>query len=573
LAAASVLILASAVAVTLWRLRAPALSPPTVVQLTSERWAGAGSFSPDGTQIAYASAGEDGANWDIWLKIVGEAEARRLTTDPAAEEYPAWSPDGTQVAFLRYHSGITRGLTFSATGAIHLVSPLGGPARRLSDFPARLQLSWSPNGRWLAAAKARLGSDPPGGVFLISVATGEARPLTLPKPLAFDLSPSFSPDGRTLAYLSCEGLEGSPACDVYLQSVDSELRPQGAARPLTRRQLGQSLGLAWTRDGRSIVYGGLWRVPANGSAPPERLEQASGGRAPSSAGSRDRLVFVRRVGEADIYRLPLGGSPAPVVQSTFMELQPQYSPDGRRIALVSGRAGSGNEIWLADTDGANLARLTRGPGRAQEYPGWSPDARSIVFQSLTNDGHADVWTIGVDGSGLRQVTHDAANETTPSWSRDGRLIYFTSNRTGRFEIWRVAKDGGAEEQVTREGGGFPRESLDGQALYYTRGWGSGDGPLLSRPTAGGEERTILPASPSSATPSPRGLFFHGCGSLEAGISGSHLRFWDAATEQDRPVTKLQADFIAGLSVSPDGQSILYGRGSSTSDLMMIENFR
>ena len=72
-----------------------------MVQLTSERWAGSGSFSPDGTQIAFASAGDDGANWDIWLKIVGEAEARRLTTDPAAEGYPAWSPDGTQIAFLR----------------------------------------------------------------------------------------------------------------------------------------------------------------------------------------------------------------------------------------------------------------------------------------------------------------------------------------------------------------------------------------------------------------------------------------------------------------------------------------
>ena len=78
----SILVLMAAV--ILWRMRPPIL-PPTVVQLSSERWAGPASFSPDGSQIAYASAGDDGANWDIWLKIVGQPDARRLTTDPAAE--------------------------------------------------------------------------------------------------------------------------------------------------------------------------------------------------------------------------------------------------------------------------------------------------------------------------------------------------------------------------------------------------------------------------------------------------------------------------------------------------------
>jgi serine/threonine protein kinase/Tol biopolymer transport system component len=571
LAAAGFLVLSAAAIVTLWRLRQPALPPPIVVQLSSERWAGSGSFSPDGAQIAYASAGDDGANWDIWLKIVGQAEARRLTTDSAAEGYPAWSRDGVQVAFLRFYSGTAR-LPFFATGTIHLVSPLGGPARRLSDFPARLQLSWSPDGRWLAAAKARAGNDSPGAVYLISVATGEPRPLTSPNPPAFDVSPSFSPDGRLLAYVSCKGAEGYPACDVYVLPLDSELKPQGAARPLTRQGLNASHGLAWTRDGRSIVYDGLWRVRADGRTPPERLEQASGGRSASTVGSRDRLAFVRPVGDADIYRLPLGGSPTPIVQSTFLELQPQYSPDGRRIALESGRAGSGNEIWLADADGANLTRLTRGPGRAQGSPRWSPDGRSIVFDSRAEDGHVDVWTIGASGSGLRQVTHDPADDVVPSWSRDGRLIYFTSNRTGRFEIWRLPAVGGTEEQVTRLGGVFPFESADGRTLYYKRE--AGDGALLGRPTAGGEERTILPCVPIFGyAVAPRGLFFHDCGSEAGGSPERTLRFWDAATGQDRPVAKLKADWIGGLSVSPDGLSIIYGSGSSTSDLMMIENFR
>jgi eukaryotic-like serine/threonine-protein kinase len=581
-ATSGTLILAAA-SLSLWRLRQPALPPPTVVQLSSERWAGSGSFSPDGTQIAYESAGGDGENWDIWLKIVGEVQARRLTTDPATEGYPAWSPDGTEIAFLRYYAGNIRGISWFATGAIHLVSPLGGPSRRLSDFPARLQLSWSPDGRWLAAAKARSGTEPPGGIHLISVADGQSRPLTFPKAPAFDISPSFSPGARALAYATCVGAEGAPICEVCVLDLDSDLRPRAAARPLTRLRL-RAQGLAWTRDGRSIVFataaatgsGGLWRVPADGSRPPVRIELAGvQARTPFLSAGRDRLAFVRPAGDSDIYQLRPGGPATPLVESTYAELQPQWSPDGRRITFLSERAGSGQDIWLADADGRNLARLTHGPGRSQGYPGWSPDGRSIVFDSQNADGYRDVFTMGSDGSGLHQVTHDPADDVMPSWSRDGRSIYYSSNRTGRFEVWRVSVAGGAEEQLTREGGTHPFESVDGRTLYYRGGGSATDGPLLARPTAGGEARTILPCVPIFGyAVAPGGLFHHDCVTPETGGSPERpLRYRDAATGQDRLVARLDADWIGGLSVSPDGKTILYARGTSTSDLMMIESFR
>jgi Tol biopolymer transport system component/tRNA A-37 threonylcarbamoyl transferase component Bud32 len=566
-AAAGVLVLATAV--TLWRLRWRELPPPTVVQLTSERRAGAGSFSPDGTQIAFASMGERGDNWDIWLKIIGEAEARRLTTDPAAEGFPAWSGEGTQIAFVRADSR-----PGSEWGMIHMVSPLGGAARRVSDFPTRSQLSWSPDGRWLAAPKVGVADSPPGGIHLVSVATGEARAVTFPKPPAFDSSPAFSRDGRAVAYAACGGAAASPVCDVYVQSLDSELRPQGAPRPLTRQRLRMG-GLAWTRDGRSIVYRGdpyLWRVPVDGSAPPERLELAGRGAwNPSVATGRDRLAFTRMEWEPDIYRLDLGGSSQPLLESAFSDWFPQHSPDGRRIAFESGRAGGAEEIWLADADGSNPTRLTRGPGILQGSPYWSPDGRSIVFDSRAENGHVDIWAIEADGSGLRQITHHPADDFVPSWSRDGRFVYFTSNRTDRDEVWRVPAGGGTDEQVTREGGGPAIESVDGRTLYYRKG----DGALMARPTAGGEERTISPCVLFLAwAVAPRGLFHVECGTPGAAASRPQaLHYWDAASGQDRPVGTLEAGLIRGLSVSPDGRSVLYGRNVRTSDLMMIENFR
>jgi WD40 repeat protein len=196
----------------------------------------------------------------------------------------------------------------------------------------------------------------------------------------------------------------------------------------------------------------------------------------------------------------------------------------------------------------------------------------VVFDSRAENGHVDVWTIRADGSGLRQITHDPADDVVPSFSRDGRFIYFTSNRTGRAEVWRVASGDGTPEQVTHEGGVNAVESFDGRTLYYTR---DVDGALASRPTAGGKERIIRPCVfPVAWAVAPHGLFYEECAGPEAAGSSSHqLRYWDAATGQDRFAATIETDSIHGLSVSPDGKSLVYGYVRATSDLMMIENFR
>jgi Tol biopolymer transport system component len=565
-----------AAAASVWRLRPAELPSPKVVALTSARRAGGGSFSPDGTQIAFSSTGEKGDNVDIWLKIVGEAEARRLTTDPAADSSPAWSPDGKQVAFLR----ATTSDAF-AGGAIYLVSPLGGPERRLLDFPAGGQLSWSPDGQWLTAARARSNAGPPGGIYLISASTGESRAVTSPTPRAFDVCPALSADGRSLAYATCEGSgEGAAACDIYVQALGDQERPRMQARRLTR-QGGWIQGVAWTRDGRSIVYGVneipnpyLWRVRADGKTPPERVELAGRGSVePSAALGRDRLAFTRTLWDVDVWRAEAGAPPAPLIESTFNDMYPQYSPDGLRIAFESGRAGERDEIWLTEADGSNATRLTLGPGRWQGSPRWSPDSRFVAFDSRAENGHSDIWTIGIDGSGLRQITHDPADEILPSWSHDGGWVYFASDRTGRNEVWRVSATGEGEQQETRQGGCAPVESPDGRTLYYLRSCQSA--ALLARSTDGGDERTIVPCVDGwNYAVGPQGVFHVDCtppGAPNASQRG--LRLWDAATGQDRPVATIEGAWVAGVSASPDGRTVLWGRSTLASDLMMIENFR
>jgi Tol biopolymer transport system component/tRNA A-37 threonylcarbamoyl transferase component Bud32 len=577
-AAATLLLGVTSLAVQrLWRPRLPA---PTVVQLTSERLAEAGSFSPDGTQVVFESLGERGDSSDLWLKLVGQVEARQLTTGPAADRVPAWSPDGTQIAFTRSGSATA----FAHAGTIHLVSPMGGAARRLSDLPTFPGLSWSPDGRWLAAAC--LSGAPPIRIHLVSTATGEARALTSPKPDEFDVRPSFAPDGRALAYATCVQSAGmdlrSAPCTARVLPLDSELRPQGSPRAVTQPLLGLT-GIVWTRDGRSIVYAAasrLWRVRADGSASPERLELAGRGVLfPSVSKAGTRLAFVRTNLELDIYRLPFGGSPSPILESAFADMYAEHSPDGRRIAFQSGRAGEHfleQAIWLADIDGSNATRLTRGPGALQGSPAWSPDGQWVAFDAGLETGRTDIWAIRIDGSGLRQVTRDPGSEVVPSWSCAGRFIYYASNRTGRFEVWRVGAEGGTEEQLTSEGGVGPVESADGRTLYYQS---AERGALLARPTSGGRPRTVLSCVPTmrSWAVGARGIVHVECGPPGADPlqfrRQQTLRYLDFASGKDEPLATVEGDWIGGLSIAPDGQSLLYGRRLASASLMMIDNFR
>ena len=110
-----------------------------VVPLTAlpghERWP---TFSPDGSQVAFEWDGENGDNADIYIKMIGSSEVRRLTSDAAGDRAPSWSPDGRQIAYIRDASNTavpsSVGLPGTEEGRIHLVSPLGGSDLKLSDF-------------------------------------------------------------------------------------------------------------------------------------------------------------------------------------------------------------------------------------------------------------------------------------------------------------------------------------------------------------------------------------------------------------------------------------------------------
>jgi Tol biopolymer transport system component len=95
----------------------------------------------------------------------------------------------------------------------------------------------------------------------------------------------------------------------------------------------------------------------------------------------------------NVFALRRNAEPQPVLISATWDSNPQFSPDGRRIAFSSRRSGDVEEIWLAWADGSGARQLTRGPGRRQTLPAWSPDGRQIAFESTADTSGSDIWVI------------------------------------------------------------------------------------------------------------------------------------------------------------------------------------
>ncbi len=184
-----------------------------------------------------------------------------------------------------------------------------------------------------------------------------------------------------------------------------------------------------------------------------------------------------------------------------------------------------------------------------------------------------MFVIDAAGGPPRRLTADPSNEHRPSWSRDGRWIYFASDRTSRFEVWRVPAQGGDAEQVTDQGGYTCFESFDGRMLYYAKAQVPRQ-PLFARPTGGGREtRVVDEILGRSFAVVEDGLYYFARTDV-AGVTS--LRFLDLARGRSRQVARLDVPVTpgAGLTVSPDRKTILFTAFKpNNADLFLIENFR
>jgi TolB protein len=218
---------------------------------------------------------------------------------------------------------------------------------------------------------------------------------------SINLSPTWSPDARSLAFTSFK--QGYP--DLY-RVFPFERRPEQSVAAFQ----GVNIAPAFSPDGRSLAM----------------------------ALSKD--------GNPEIYVLTLAsGAMRRLTRHAGIDSEPSWSPNGRQIAFLSDRAGSPN-IYVMDAEGTSVRQLTSGGFHTQ--PRWSPRGDTIAYTQRA--GSHDIWLVDVDGSNPRRLTNGGDNQC-PTWAPSGRHLAFQSNRLGRWQIFAMLADGTAATPVTRGG--------------------------------------------------------------------------------------------------------------------------
>lgn len=526
------------------------------------------AFSPDGTLVAFRQS-DGGNHTGIYAAVVGGQKSIQLTNEPG-DCCPTWSPDGRQIAFERFSQNSVSILTIPA---------LGGTERRLYRGPDHLGggLSWSPDGSLIAFSESHESDPTRVWISALSVADSSIRTISSPPPGWIDRSPSYSPDGNRLAFI--RSAVAGVSNDIYVMSAN-----RGPAKRLTFDHRPMTGSLAWTSDSREIVFAsargaemGLWVVAAEGSMPRPVAGPVGEAEWPTIPAKADNtLVYEQGMGKADVWQLDLKDArhaqkaPFALVSEKGDKMRPELSPDGKKVAFESDRLGFW-DLWTCDVDGSYCDQITSLHGTAGRAR-WSPNGRYIAFEFHPHE-RSEIYVVEVPGGVPRLLpTIPGSDNLSPSWSRDGKWIYFASKRDAEpFQIWKIPVQGGQPSQLTKHGGISPAESPDGHYLYYSKYEQTG---VWRMPLQGGEESRILSNIDSGSWPnwalSPEGIYFLRFGKFPH----AELAFFDSATGKTHVVWPLEKRLGWGLSLSSDGKSLLYIQGQfDESNLMLVRNFR
>jgi len=547
------------------------VGPPSATPVTSypgrEQYP---ALSPDGTRVAFSWAGPDGDNIDIYIKQRNSEATLRLTDDAGWAAWPAWSPDGQTVAYVQGSAPLNM---------ICLVPSLGGAVRQIHDVAGWVEgLDWSPDGTKLVFS-ARSGESQNHVIFVLTIADFEAQPLALDRPHPVgDFQPRFSPNGRTLAWI---GLDQGGRNGLFTASAAG-----GAATPVI---VGMSAlqGLAWSADGRSLVYAAapegrfdLWTVAADGGQPTWIPTPGDFAWNPAIARTTGDLVYEEVQADQDLWRIRIVGrdpwqlETEPFTRSTRWEYEADFSPDGRRVVFVSARSGK-PELWLVDHDGKNLRRLTWLSGAVVSNPRWSPVGNRIAFNAMVG-GRNEIMLIQVRGGEPKTMANGSGQDIFSSWCADGENLLVSTDRGQGGQIFRHSPTGGPGTRLTAAGGLIAAESPDGQMLYFTRPGIPGLWRMaLGEGNPDVEPELIIPDLLHQDRRNWRLVGDHNSKNRIAWVlrvqNSAFLMFHDLTTGESSILSELPGLSGSGLALSPSGNEIIYARTDKMSaDLMLLE---
>jgi Tol biopolymer transport system component/C-terminal processing protease CtpA/Prc len=484
------------------------------------------AISPDRGEIAFVSGG------DIWAVPSSGGEAKLLVSHPGHESRPAYSPDGSRLAFTSNRTG---------GGDIYVLNFASNDVARLTFDDGNEQLDgWSRDGRWIYFSSTSHDISGMNDVFRVSADGGTPMEVAGDR-YTNEYFSSESPDGTALAISARATASGQWWRNGRSHLDEAEVwiaRPGGSTPAYEAVTTGgaKEMWPMWSADGKSLFYvsdrGGtqnLWVKAVTGTAAPKQLTTFKQGRVLWPSMSKDgRLIAFEH--DFEIWTFDTATSGAARVQVSrrgasvstgvehltltdgFTELA--LSPDGKKIAFV----GRGELFAASAKDGGDATRLTRTPER-EGYATWSPDSRKLVYSSdragithlflydfatnaesqLTTGGDADHSAVfSPDGKQLAYVRGDSelrsidmatktdrmiarglfdrppyAGEPPFAWSSDGQWLAYLSTGPNAFtNVMIAAVAGGAPRQASFVANSFANTiswAPNGKAIYFDTG--------------------------------------------------------------------------------------------------------
>ena len=515
----------SSVGVRHWDLYSHAVGErePTLLTRTSALDFNA-AFSPDGRKLAFVSD-RDG-NLELYIMNSDGSGLRRATKNFAMDDHPTWSPDGRRIAFVSTREPSTKG--GQAWNAIYVMNADGTSVRRLSrPGAAAYSPAWSPDGSHIAFAS---GSGRAGRSDIWVMNTdGEDQRIVI----ANGGWPTFVDEGKAIAF---HRRGEKNRWGIWRVNIDGSQLRQLASDASMPRAASDGRKLAVVVHGGRHKQVGILDVDTAklDMVTTDRTDHWN----PAITADGTRVVYHKVAPRAAVRNVELWGRP-PDTGLNLLRVAgafPAFSPDGRRLALTGGSFG---RIDVMNVDGSNRKTIFKGTRRSlfgmswsvaperiafshgvvfgkpgarvniiaaspdsdhsdiltsesgnNGFPCYSPDGKQIVFRS-GRDGSKNLYIMDRSGANVRRLTKGKWVDTMCHWSPTGKWIAFSSDRGNDFEIWLIRPDGTGLRKLIGGGGRntHPHFSPDGKWIVFASqraGYSAEEVSLPSQPQPYGD---------------------------------------------------------------------------------------